>query len=86
MGQRPGAASGFLALSGANAYDAANVLFEGIRRAKSTDPQKIIQAIESIKNLQGVNAQYTFWRKGIMASVKTASACSNTPRWATRSN
>lgn len=59
-GNDPARPQVFLALSGANAYDAANVLFEGIRRAKSTDPQKIIQAIESIKNLQGVNAQYTF--------------------------
>ena len=43
-----------------NGYDAATILFEGIRRAKSTDPKKIIKAIESIRKFQGVNALYSF--------------------------
>jgi len=50
----------FMALSVTNGYDAANILFEGIRRAKSTDPKKIIKGIESIRNYQGVNALYSF--------------------------
>jgi len=50
----------FTAISVANAYDGANVLFEGIRRANSTDPQAIIKAIESITNFDGVNAVYSF--------------------------
>ena len=50
----------FMSLSVTNGYDAATILFEGIRRAKSTDPKKIIAAIESIKKFQGVNALYSF--------------------------
>ncbi|MHB1011847.1 MAG: ABC transporter substrate-binding protein [Desulfobacteria bacterium] len=50
----------FMSLSVTNAYDAATILFEGIRRAKSTDPKKIIKAIESIRKFQGVNAVYSF--------------------------
>jgi branched-chain amino acid transport system substrate-binding protein len=50
----------FMAISVSNAYDAANVLFEGIRRASSTDPKAIVSAIESIKGWEGANAVYTF--------------------------
>lgn len=41
-------------------YDGTNILFEGIRRANSTDTAKIIAGIESIKNLPGVNTIYNF--------------------------
>lgn len=41
-------------------YDSANILFEGIRRANSTETVKIIAGIESIKNLPGVNTIYSF--------------------------
>ncbi|MDX9741883.1 MAG: ABC transporter substrate-binding protein [Gammaproteobacteria bacterium] len=50
----------FMAISVANGYDAANVLFEGIRRANSTDPKAIISAIESIRDLEGANTTYSF--------------------------
>ena len=50
----------FMALSVSNAYDGANVLFEGIKRAGSTEPKKVIEAIEGIQGLRGVNAVYTF--------------------------
>ncbi|HYG85405.1 MAG TPA: ABC transporter substrate-binding protein [Azospirillum sp.] len=50
----------FMSLSVTNAYDAANVLFEGISRAKSTDPKAIAAAIEGIQGLRGVNAVYSF--------------------------
>lgn len=50
----------FMAISVSNGYDAANVLFEGIRQANSTDPRAIIAAIESIKDFQGVNTTYNF--------------------------
>ena len=43
-----------------NAYDAANILFEGVRRADSTDPDAIIDAIETIEGWEGVNAVYNF--------------------------
>lgn len=50
----------FMAISVSNGYDAANILFEGIRIANSTDPKKIVEAIESIKDYQGVNTVYSF--------------------------
>lgn len=50
----------FMAISVSNGYDAANVLFEGIRRAGSTDPKAIIAAIESIQGYEGVNTVYNF--------------------------
>lgn len=50
----------FMAISVSNGYDAANILFEGIRRANSTKPKDIISSIESIKDYQGVNAIYSF--------------------------
>jgi branched-chain amino acid transport system substrate-binding protein len=49
-----------MSLTVANAYDAANVLFEGIRVANSTDPKAIIKAIEGIKDFRSVNASYSF--------------------------
>ncbi|PMR74809.1 amino acid-binding protein [Billgrantia endophytica] len=50
----------FMAISVSNGYDAANILFEGIRRAESTDPDAIIEGIESIRDYEGVNAVYNF--------------------------
>lgn len=50
----------FMAISVSNGYDAANILFEGIKRANSTDPEKIIAGIESIKEYPGVNGIYSF--------------------------
>jgi len=50
----------FMAISVSNGYDAANILFEGIRIANSTKPKDIIAAIESIKGYEGVNAIYNF--------------------------
>jgi branched-chain amino acid transport system substrate-binding protein len=50
----------FMALSVSNAYDAANVLLEGIKRANSTDPMAVNKAIEGITSLRGVNAVYSF--------------------------
>tara|TARA_R110001583_G_scaffold24480_4_gene89284 strand:- start:1931 stop:3160 length:1230 start_codon:yes stop_codon:yes gene_type:complete len=50
----------FMAISVSNGYDAANILFEGIKRAESTDPDAINQAIESIRGYEGVNAIYNF--------------------------
>lgn len=50
----------FMSLSVSNAYDAASVLFEGIRRANSTDPKAIVKAIEGIQGFRGVNAVYSF--------------------------
>jgi branched-chain amino acid transport system substrate-binding protein len=41
-------------------YDGANILFEGMRRANSTDTAKVIAAIETIKNYPGVNTVYNF--------------------------
>lgn len=42
------------------AYDGANVLLEGFRRANSTEPAKVIAAIESLTNFAGVNGIYSF--------------------------
>jgi branched-chain amino acid transport system substrate-binding protein len=50
----------FMAISVSNAYDAVNILFEGIRRAQSSDPKKINAAIEGIHGWEGVNAVYSF--------------------------
>jgi len=59
-GSDPDAPQLFMAISVSNGYDAANILFEGIRRAGSTDPKAIIAAIESIEDYEGVNAIYSF--------------------------
>lgn len=50
----------FMAISVSNGYDAANILFEGIRMANSTEPKAIIEAIESIQDYEGVNTVYSF--------------------------
>ena len=50
----------FMAISVSNGYDAANILFEGFRRADSTDPDAVIAAIESIQGYEGANAIYSF--------------------------
>jgi branched-chain amino acid transport system substrate-binding protein len=42
------------------AFDGASVLLEGIRRANSTEPAKVIAAIESLTDFPGVNAAYSF--------------------------
>lgn len=42
------------------AYDGANLLLEGIRRAKSTEPAAIIAALEGIRDYPGVNTIYNF--------------------------
>jgi branched-chain amino acid transport system substrate-binding protein len=53
----------FISLNVANAYDGANVLFEAIKRADSTDSNKIIKELEGIKDFKGVNATYSFSEK-----------------------
>ena len=50
----------FMAISVSNGYDAANILFEGFRRADSTDPDAVIAAIETIQDYEGANAVYSF--------------------------
>lgn len=42
------------------AYDGANVLLEGMRRAGSTDPKAVIEAIDGMTDYAGVNAIYSF--------------------------
>ncbi|XAH22380.1 ABC transporter substrate-binding protein [Xylophilus sp. GW821-FHT01B05] len=59
-GTNPARPQVFMALSVSNAYDAANVLLEGIKRANSSDPVAINKAIEGINGLRGVNASYSF--------------------------
>lgn len=59
-GTDPASPQIFMSLSVTNAYDAANVLFEGIKRANSTDAAKVNKAIEGITGLRGVNAVYSF--------------------------
>ena len=59
-GNDPEAPQLFMAISVSNGFDAANILFEGIKRANSTDPAKIIAAIETIKDYPLVNGVYTF--------------------------
>jgi branched-chain amino acid transport system substrate-binding protein len=49
-----------MSLTVANAYDAGLILFEGIRRANSSDPKAILAAIENIKDYRGVNGVYSF--------------------------
>jgi len=44
-------------------YDGANIVFEGIRRANSTEPAKVTAAIESMKDVAGVNTVYSFSRQ-----------------------
>ncbi len=43
---------------GGHAYDALHLLFEAIRRAKSTDADKIVSALETIKNFPGTGGIY----------------------------
>lgn len=50
----------FMSLNVVNAYDAANVLFEAMKNAKSLKSEDIIEALENIKDYKGVNATYTF--------------------------
>lgn len=59
-GSNPDAPQLFMAISVSNGYDAANILFEGIRRADSTKPEDIIAAIETIKDYPAVNGVYSF--------------------------
>lgn len=55
--ERPQAQMSLIVIPG---YDGANILFEGMRRAASTDSPKVIAAIEGIKNWPGVNTIYSF--------------------------
>lgn len=50
----------FMAISVSNGYDAANILFEGLRLANSTKSEDVIAAIESIQNYEGANTVYSF--------------------------
>ena len=59
-GNDPEAPQLFMAISVSNGYDAANILFEGIKRANSNDPKAIIAAIETIKDYPAVNGIYSF--------------------------
>lgn len=45
-------------------YDAVNVLADAIKRAKSTDPEKIQQALANTKNFPGVTGNITFDKNG----------------------
>ncbi len=49
---------------GTLAYDATNMLFEAIRRAKSTDPEKIRDALASLRGFQGVTGTITMDQDG----------------------
>jgi branched-chain amino acid transport system substrate-binding protein len=46
------------------AYDATNILLEGIRQAKSTDPDKIRAAMQNLKNFNTVSGQVTYDKDG----------------------
>ncbi|WP_206514615.1 ABC transporter substrate-binding protein [Brevibacillus marinus] len=50
----------FMSLNVSNAYDGANVLFEAIKRANSTESANVIEAMESMQDFKGVNAVYSF--------------------------
>ncbi|ARK29731.1 ABC transporter substrate-binding protein [Halalkalibacter krulwichiae] len=50
----------FMSLNVINAYDGANVLFEAIKQADSTETDEIIAALHNIKDFKGVNATYSF--------------------------
>lgn len=75
----------FMAISVSNGYDAANILFEGIRLANSTDPKAVIAAIESIKDYQASTRPTPSRRNATTASRPMGSRCSSTSRRATRS-
>jgi branched-chain amino acid transport system substrate-binding protein len=45
---------------GGHAYDAVLILVEGIKKAKSTDKEKVREAIENIKGLVGTAGVFTF--------------------------
>ncbi len=49
---------------GTLAYDAANLLFEAIRKAKSDDPANIRDGLATIKGFQGVTGRYTMDKNG----------------------
>ena len=53
---------------GGHAYDALTILKAAIERAKSTDPDKIVAAIEGIKNFSGTGGVFNF-------SARTTTAC-----------
>jgi branched-chain amino acid transport system substrate-binding protein len=42
------------------AYDATNILLEGIKKSGSTDPDKIRQAIQDLKNFKTVSGEVTY--------------------------
>ncbi|MCG0238442.1 MAG: ABC transporter substrate-binding protein [Firmicutes bacterium] len=46
------------------AYDATNILLEGIRRANSNDPDQIRQAIQNLKEFKAVSGQISFDENG----------------------
>ncbi|MDI6815665.1 MAG: ABC transporter substrate-binding protein [Actinomycetota bacterium] len=46
--------------SSALSYDAMHLLFEAIKRADSTRPEKIATALAGIKNFEGVTGKFTF--------------------------
>jgi branched-chain amino acid transport system substrate-binding protein len=45
---------------GGHAYDALTILRAAIESAKSTDPEKIVQAIEGLKNFSGTGGVFSF--------------------------
>ena len=49
---------------GTLAYDAANLLFDAIRKAKSDDPAKIKDALATIKGFKGVTGRFTIDKNG----------------------
>ncbi|MGE5189142.1 MAG: ABC transporter substrate-binding protein [Gemmatimonadota bacterium] len=49
---------------GTLAYDAANLLFDAIRKAGSDDPEKIKDALAAIKGFKGVTGRFTIDRNG----------------------
>lgn len=49
---------------GTLAYDAANLLFDAIRKANSDDPAKIKDALATIKGFKGVTGEFTIDRNG----------------------
>lgn len=49
---------------GTLAYDAANLLFDAIRKANSDDPARIKEALATIKGFRGVTGEFTIDRNG----------------------
>jgi branched-chain amino acid transport system substrate-binding protein len=49
-----------IALTVSNGYDAANMLFEAIKRANSTDKAAIVAELQKLQDFKGVNATYSF--------------------------